>query len=503
MGLEKQTQKLNKEKGTEMLGALEQMSKWITETAKAFYTYLEGQKAKDIKAKTVLDKTKSPESKDPITKHIHEKTKTAPTLNNIKLYTEGPKAFAALSRSIQAAKRKIQINMFSWAPDSTGLKLTKDLETVLKQSKGLKIDIRLDRMGMFFVANKKQDWMALLGRLQKLKLEKKKKDELMTILGNAFFNPRSVFSLTKAQKKLVNEAFSKMVTDKLIMGGNKAFQALVKLKKMYPDRFNIKIENNSLGNADHSKVVIVDDVTYTGGMNFGDDYSGGYSAQGGFDGTVKPKYWKDYMMRFDQGPATALYRNIFFHLKTTPVKELKELVVKWAQKAKENPQAFSNVTLLHNKGGEVSSEKKAAHEKQITYAIQHLLKKAKKEVLIEHAYLQDQNIIDLIKKAAKKGVKVKIVRSKPESQKLEAMNEHFFKQLKGVKNVSVYQYGNVTHTKSLVVDGKYSVIGSCNLSAASLRYHEETSLYTSGKNPFNTTVRQSILSAIKKSRLSS
>lgn len=477
----------------------------VTQIAYRLYQFLKEQekKQKSISNEMVLEKTKTPESKDKITNHIHKKTETASTLNNVTLFKSGPSAFANLSKDIKGAKNKIEINMFSWAPDSTGMKIVSDIEKVLHANKNLKVKIQLDRMGMFFVANKKQDWIDLMGKLTELKIAEKKKVELVSIAMSAMSDTRSVYKLSPEKKKLLNDTFSSLVTDKLIITNNKALQALMKLKKIYKDRINIKIENNHLINADHSKVVIIDDMTYAGGMNFGDEYSGGYSEKEGFNGKVYPEYWKDYMMKFNQGPISTLYRNTYFNLKSTKIKELERIAVQWAKKAKDKSSGFSDVTLLHNKGGKISSPSNAAREKQITYTMQYLIKKAKKEVVIEHAYLQDQRIVNLIKEAANRNVQIKIIRSRPESKSIEEINEHFFSQLNGVENVNIYKYKKVSHTKALLVDGKHVVIGSCNLSTASLDYHEETAIYISGISGKNESlisgVRNGVQDAIRSS----
>jgi phosphatidylserine/phosphatidylglycerophosphate/cardiolipin synthase-like enzyme len=260
------------------------------------------------------------------------------------------------------------------------------------------------------------------------------------------------------------------------------------------------LENNPVAEADHSKVVITDDTIFAGGMNIGDEYSGGYHPKKGFNGEIKKDYWKDYMMKIEPGPASTLYRNQFFNQTRTPQEDVKRMALEWAKSAKRNPKDFSAVTLLHNKGGEITNKEKAAEEKQITYTAFYLMQNAKSEILIEHAYIQDQKVVDILKAAAARGVQVKLVRSMPESPDLEKINEKFFKQLKGVQNISIYQSNRVLHTKSLMVDGKFSIIGSANLSTASLSYHEEQSLYVQGASPLNKQVRAGIEDAIRRSR---
>ena len=76
------------------------------------------------------------------------------------------------------------------------------------------------------------------------------------------------------------------------------------------------IEDNGIESMDHSKVYIFDNsMVMSGGMNIGDNYSGGHDEETGWSGDVDPNYWRDYMVK-TKGPAAAVGRNMLFDQNT-------------------------------------------------------------------------------------------------------------------------------------------------------------------------------------------
>jgi cardiolipin synthase len=266
------------------------------------------------------------------------------------------------------------------------------------------------------------------------------------------------------------------------------FQLNPLLSKLVGEDIGVSIMNSYLINMDHSKVMIVDDTLYAGGRNMGDDYSGGY--QGGWLGTKE--YWKDYMMRI-KGPAVALAAHSFFG---------QELFIDDHEALRSSDLAIP-MRILENKPGESETiidentkVKNNPEVKQITYAIHYLIDHAEEEILIQHAYLMDQTIIDKLVAAAARGVNIHILKSQPESPSFGASNEKYFQQLGKVPNIHVYQMNYISHAKVLIVDKKYSIIGSANLSRASLDCHGEISFMISGENHFQTSLLNHLQEAI-------
>lgn len=420
-------------------------------------------------------------------REVEDATGTALTSNEVYLMGTGPEAFLNIEKSITAARRSIKINIFSWAPDSTGMRLAKNLVDAKMLNPSLNIELRVDKLGCLLVGGKGELKDKFTNPLALLKL-----GSSLTKYPNLSINqlmslqddPGKIHDFPETTKKELEAFIDKELTADLLLEINPA------LRKMKEKGINLVIEDNGLAGMDHSKVFIFDDKTvYSGGMNVGDDYSGGFEAGGGWTGKKKD-YWKDYMVRIT-GPASNINRRLFFG------------------EDKFNPELHfarptsSQVRVLHNSGGEVpagTSAEEEAEMKQVTFATMHLIDNAQKEIKIEHAYIMDQEVVDKLKAAAARGVQITIVRSRPENPGLEAYNEKYFSQMAGVGNIDIYKAPQVSHTKLICVDGNNSIVGSANLSRESLHYHEESSFMVSGDNGFQRQIREQLDESIDRAR---
>ncbi len=75
---------------------------------------------------------------------IERETGAVTTMNTIELLGFGPEAFAEIENQIDGAQQSIAINIFSWASDSTGMRLAQKIAEVKKKNPSLKIKIRID-----------------------------------------------------------------------------------------------------------------------------------------------------------------------------------------------------------------------------------------------------------------------------------------------------------------------------------------------------------------------
>lgn len=393
---------------------------------------------------------------DEIERHIEERTGAIATKNKTEIYDSGQDFFKTLENEIGSAKDSIHINLFSFSNDATGTRIANALIAAKAKNPNLRIDIRVDRIGSFVVGSK--DSLATLAAgggsllLQRGLFSAENVAQISAILKD----PSSIHDLPQKDKEKWQSLMQEAVTDELLLSQN------APLRKLRKAGIAVHIEQNDLSSMDHSKVFIFDDKTlYTGGMNIGDDYSGGYDAKKGWNGTDKTS-WKDYMVKM-QGGAADIQRKLFFNedAKGAPAAA---------------PEGGVSVRVLHNKGG-ASSEESFGRDKQISFATYHLLDKATTDIVVEHAYIMDDEIVNRLVAAGERGVSVRIVRSKPESASLEAANAKFFAKLEGKKNIMIQPSDRVLHTKLLCVDGKYAIIGSANLTKESLQFHEETSVF--------------------------
>ena len=114
--------------------------------------------------------------------------------------------------------------------------------------------------------------------------------------------------------------------------------------------------------------------------------------------------------------------------------------------------------------------------------IEQLLKSAKNSVQIEMFSLDKKDIVDLLIKDAKRGVKVQVVMDPPNEDWEKDKEDAIVKLRKNGVNVQLYpvkeagspeaKYGNIDHVKMLIVDGSKAVIGGMNWGAHSEHNHD-------------------------------
>jgi phosphatidylserine/phosphatidylglycerophosphate/cardiolipin synthase-like enzyme len=104
------------------------------------------------------------------------------------------------------------------------------------------------------------------------------------------------------------------------------------------------------------------------------------------------------------------------------------------------------------------------------------------EILIEH-----------LKKAAKRGIRIQIVLERSDerlSDDINHENQQTAERLKE-KNITIcFDFPKkTTHTKIIVIDGRYTIIGSHNLTHSALKYNNELSVMIDSKEIAEETIR--------------
>lgn len=202
---------------------------------------------------------------------------------------------------------------------------------------------------------------------------------------------------------------------------------------------------------DHRKVVVIDGkVGFTGGMNIGRWYQ---------------VEWHDQQTLI-KGPAVARLQEAF--------------VERWK-----------------TAGGSFGAEEELFPEIEEyqdgseTQVIQHIGKRdqnikamylraigtAQKSIKIANPYFTDEDVIDALRSAARRGVKVQVVLPKDNDQALvqRASRASYPKLIKA--GVQIYEYkGRMAHEKVAVFDGRWATFGSSNLDERSLRNNDELNL---------------------------
>lgn len=421
---------------------------------------------------------------DSLDAQIENMTDSFSSRNETELYTTGPEAFAEIERQIDSAEKSISINIFSWASDSSGMRLAKKVAEAKERNPDLKITVHIDKMGCFFNGTREG--------IQKNTLEYIRKNIFKYFFKYPLIRSKKLFDFamdanaayhfSSAEQKQLEAFVREILTEEELVALNPAVYTL--LEALGKD---LIIEDNGLGLMDHSKVYIFDNsMVMSGGMNIGDNYSGGYSDEHGWSGEVDPNYWRDYMVK-TKGPAAAVGRNMFFQEDA------------FSSDNTTSPDNSIPVRVLKNQPADPDKPlppDKAAKIKQITYGIFAMIESAQENIIVEHAYIMDQQVVDKLIAAAKRGIEITIIHGQPESSSLERANETFLRQMRKVPGITILDDNRVIHTKLISTDGRYSMIGSANLSRTSLWDHEEVSLFIAGDSPMQEQIQSQVHATI-------
>lgn len=116
-----------------------------------------------------------------------------------------------------------------------------------------------------------------------------------------------------------------------------------------------------------------------------------------------------------------------------------------------------------------------------------MIRESEKSVSIVNAYvLLDKEMMQALKEAVQRGVRVEIFTNSYESAETKWVTLAFEKQLKKVQELGIHVYkfdaGHSLHAKTAVVDGLKSYIGSFNLDPRSLKLNLESGIFVKGQN---------------------
>lgn len=215
---------------------------------------------------------------------------------------------------------------------------------------------------------------------------------------------------------------------------------------------NIHVDTDLFADTDHSKYFIFDESSVIfGGMNIADEYH---------------LQWHDYMVLLRGKAWTEAFTNkVLKHLGWPP---------------------SSPLVLTVN-----SSEKT-----EIRIATVEIIEKAKKTVVIEHAYFSDDKVIEAVKRAAERGVRVEVILPKIPDTHLYANMVTINRLLDSAsgKVPRVFLYPQMSHAKVIMVDGQIVAIGSANLTPRSMLTSKEIALFVHGlsTSPFISELREQL-----------
>ena len=245
-----------------------------------------------------------------------------------------------------------------------------------------------------------------------------------------------------------------------------------------------------INNRDHRKLVIVDGrVAFTGGINISETYSKGSSSRPGPD-KGKDTGWRDTHVEV-HGPVVKSLQSIFM--------ETWRRLGKNAEPATQlfpdlGPAGEDLVQVMASDGGD-------SNEFRIYDAYMAAIAQARQRIWITQAYFApDEALSKALIEAAARGVDVRIiVPGFTDSSLIFHASRATYDEL--LKNkVQMFEYKDaLLHSKTAVVDGIWSTVGSCNIDPRSFAHNNELNVAIVGRD-FARTLEQTFSADLKRTR---
>jgi cardiolipin synthase len=226
-----------------------------------------------------------------------------------------------------------------------------------------------------------------------------------------------------------------------------------------------------VNNRDHRKVLIVDGkIAFTGGINISATYAKSSLFRSKSRPTDKSDVgWRDTHIKVE-GPAVQAFQWLY--------------VRQWATQDKADlPDAdyFPQPVIAGDKVVRVlGSDPGSQFEIYKAYSL--AFQEAKKSIHLTSAYfVPDQQTVDALKAAARRGVDVKIVLPGVSDSGLVFYAGHGFYDQLLESGVQIYQLKlAVLHAKTAVIDGNWSTVGSTNIDTRSFLHNSELNVVVLG-----------------------
>lgn len=217
---------------------------------------------------------------------------------------------------------------------------------------------------------------------------------------------------------------------------------------------------NRLNFRNHRKIIIIDGQTaFTGGINVSDKY---------INNKKSKLYWRDTHLRID-GPGVFYLQYLF--------------ISDWnfcCPNALKPEQLYfvPNKVIKENTHVQVASSGPDSLQPSVLFSILQAIYLAKKEILITTPYfIPGDSILEALRIAALSGLSVKLlVPGIGDSKFVNAASKSNYNDLlqAGVE-IYMYQKGFV-HAKTLVADGKLSIVGTANMDHRSFELNFEVNV---------------------------
>jgi cardiolipin synthase A/B len=205
----------------------------------------------------------------------------------------------------------------------------------------------------------------------------------------------------------------------------------------------------------HRKMIVIDgDVAFTGGMNVGDEYSGRSRRKGN-------QHFRDTHLRI-RGPAVQDFAGVF-------AEDWKFATDESLPLPDRNGEGPGNAVVCPLPSGPDQSHNASAH------AFFAGIMAARQQCFVTTPYfVPDEPTIRALITSAKSGVDVRILLPAKNDVRLVGLAARSFYRQLVLGGVRLFEYQpSMLHSKSMVVDGRWGIIGSANVDMRSFRLNFE------------------------------
>ena len=233
----------------------------------------------------------------------------------------------------------------------------------------------------------------------------------------------------------------------------------------------------------HRKIAVIDGkIAYIGGFNIGDEYLGLNQKMG---------YWRDNHLRIEgEGVYSLQSRFLMDWNSQHKVNDPKRLNYQM--------EFFPEMTPCGNNDIQIIASGPDSSREQIKMVYLKMINMAQEEILIQTPYyIPDDAIHDALKLALLSGVKVRMqIPDKPDHLLVYWATYSFVSELIDYgATIEIYDNGFI-HAKTIIIDGKFSSVGSANMDIRSLRLNFEVNAVIYNEN-FAQTIRHTYIETSK------
>ncbi|WP_295999821.1 cardiolipin synthase [Rugamonas sp.] len=244
-----------------------------------------------------------------------------------------------------------------------------------------------------------------------------------------------------------------------------------------------------INNRDHRKVLVVDGkVAFTGGINISDTYAKSSLFRSKTRKTDKSQVgWRDTQIEVE-GPAVQAFQWRF--VRTWAAQDADDL--READYFPQPVRAGDKIVRV------LATEPDTTFEIYKAYVL--AFQQAKKSIHLTSAYfVPDQQTVDALTAAARRGVDVKLVLPGVSDSGLVFYAGHALYSELLDAGVQIYQLKlAVLHAKTAVIDGAWSTVGSSNIDTRSFLHNSELNVIVMGE-PFGTEMEKAFQEDIRDS----